>query len=193
MVQTHAVRGQYKSLLLPLFIAITIFSPKCGHHTPPLSSPNIGTGATESLNVIVKQADETQDFVARLKGKADLTPQQLEYASDKYARIVIKVNPLVDLIKQNVTNVPNVTEMEFKNQATTAVDTNVQFSTLAEGTIHSTQNFNNFVLTNANSLPGAWTLVWKAIPTLSLEQRQQLITFLDSRLRYKSWDSIKKK
>ena len=144
--------------------------------------------------MIIKQADETQDFVARFKGKASsFTPQQMEYATDKYERIVTKVNPLVDLIKQNVTSVPSLSETEFKDQAKAVVDTNIAFSTLAENAIYNTQNFNNFVLKNANALPDAWTKVWKAVPALSPQQQQQLFTFLDSRIKYKSWDAIKKK
>jgi hypothetical protein len=186
--------GQYRSFLLPVFLFFAILSPKCAHNKPPqLPSPTIGVEQTQALNMLTKQTDETADFVGHVKAKAGITQQQIEYASDKYGRILTKVNPLVDLIKQNTTSVPNLTESEFRDRAKAAVDTNVEFDTLMETAIYNTQNPNNFVLMNANTLPDAWTKIWKAVPALTPQQQQQLFTFLDSRIKYKAWDAIKKK
>jgi hypothetical protein len=183
--------GQYRSSLLPLFLVFAFFAPKCDHHQPTVPIPNIGVEGTQALNAITRQVDETTDFVARLKGKADITPQQLEYASDVYGRIGVRMNPLIAVIKDTGSG-SNLTENEFRDEARAAIETNIQFNVLAENAIYHTHD-TNFVLTNANTLQDAWTTVWKAVPGLTPQQRQQLFTFLDSRIAFKSWNFIKKK
>ena len=181
---------------LHALLFLFLLMPKCDHSQPgptTTSAPNIGTDAAQAFGMVVSQADETEDFVARFKGKAgSFTPQQVEFAKAKYEQTMSQINPVVDLIKQNASGAASISEEEFRSKAKSAIDTNVVLNTLMEKAVGNTNDFNNFVLTNANALPDAWTKVWTTVPTLTEPQRQEFFAFLDVRIHYRAWDTIKK-
>ena len=192
----HTTRSSliHRSLAFPVGLVLLLFSQKCDHPPKTTPPPDVGAQATQALQMIFSQSQESQNFVGRFKGKSNsFTPQQIEFAQDKYAQTLTAVNSLVDEIKSAATGSPTLTDDKFMSKAKDAIDSNVALNTLMEQAVDNTTNFDNFVLMNANKLPDSWTTLWRAAPSLSQQQKQQLQTFLESSIRYKSWDVIKKK
>jgi len=184
----------HRSLALPVVLVLLLFSSKCDHPPQTTPPPDIGADAKNALQMVLKQSEESQDFVARFKGKASTyTPQQIEFAQEKYGQTMTAVNSVVDEIKKAMTGSTTLSADEFKTKAKAAVDSNVTLNTLMEKAVDNATTFDNFVLTNANTLPDSWTTLWRTAPSLSQAQKQQFESFLESNIRYKSWDVIKKK
>jgi len=195
-MRKHTTRGLFihRSLSLPVGLVLLLFAQKCDHPPKTTPPPDIGAQAMQALQIVSKQSEESQTFVGRFKGKSNtFTPQQIEFAQDKYSQTLAAVNSLVDEIKNAAIGSPTLTDDEFKSKAKVAVDSNVTLNTLMEQAVDNTSSFDNFVLTNANKLPDSWITLWRVAPSLSQPQKQQLVNFLDSSIRYKSWDGIKKK
>jgi hypothetical protein len=144
--------------------------------------------------MVTLQADESQDFVARFKGKENsFGSGQINLAKGKYSQALTEVNSTVDELKQAIAGTSTLNEDGFKTKARSAVDANVLLNTLMENAVFGTVGQHNFLIHNANTLPDAWTKLRNIGPTLPAEQKQEFVGFLDSRIRFKSWDLIKKK
>jgi|KBSSwiStaDraftv2_1062776.scaffolds.fasta_scaffold359539_1 hypothetical protein len=182
----------HRSVAIPISFVLLLLTARCDSKKPipPTPPPNIGPDAVQALQNVVRQADETKDFVVRFKHLLNnFGDSQINIAKNKYAATVTPVNATVDLLEQKMAGTTTLTDEQFTTQATAAVDANLEFNTVLEGGLENTANFNNFVLTNHIALNEAWTKIWRAAPGLSPDLKQQLRTFLESRIRYKSWDA----
>jgi hypothetical protein len=185
----------HRSVALQVCLALLLMTSKCSKPAPVTQPPpDIGVEAGQALQMVLTQSETTQDFVARFKGKLNtFTPAQVNFARNKYVETATEVNSVVDELKKVTAGTSTLPEDVFKNQATSAVGTNVVFSTLMVQAVNNSTSLNNFVLLNNNKLPDSWTTLFRIAPSLSAQQKEQFAAFLDSSIRFKSWEVIKKK
>src|SRR6476619_2875069 len=115
----------HRSVAIPISFVLLLLTARCDSKKPipPTPPPNIGPDAVQALQNVVRQADETKDFVVRFKHLLNnFGDSQINIAKNKYAATVTPVNATVDLLEQKMAGTTTLTDEQFTTQATAAVD-----------------------------------------------------------------------
>lgn len=178
-------------------MAFTMAPAKCGGGGGAGPATTLPPGLEQSdltaAAAVLRQRTETEDMVRQFK-RGSFDAHQIEFVMSKYDGPMTKANALLDRIGKDIDATPTAQDEDaFKHQATDAVGDCVVLDSLLETALHpgiSPLNLSNYVLRNANSLPGWWVDVWKASRKLGPAEKQQFLVYLDRELKWKTWQAI---